>query len=199
MTFRSWPVAAAVVVVAGVLVGFVLASPQSADDAKETAAVVKAMPTAKLTLAQGLLAAAKAPGAALSARFALQDEGPDKGRLLLSVFVTKRAIGDDAWAAGLRENWGVADVDKWTPEEDEMEEEDLARAASQATLLATTKTSLADVVARAEKAEAGAVISAEPVLRGGKPVFVVVAATDAKTSELLFDLQTGEPVAWKAK
>jgi hypothetical protein len=198
MRILAWLVVLAAAGAAAIGV-FGVASPDGREPDKETAAIVAAMPTAKLPLAEGLREAAKGPAVALSARFEIQDEGPGKGRLMLSVFVAKKGLVDEPWAAAPRQVWGLADGDKWTPEVDGMEDEDLARAGQQITLLALTTTTLAEVVARVETAHVGTVIAAAPALRDRKPVFVVETANEAKVSELLFDLKTGEPLDLKTK
>ncbi len=191
MRFAKWPVVTAAVVAAGV----VAAVAEEGDEG-----MLKALPTAKHSLAEGIREASNAPNVAHSAKFEIGDEGDTKGKLVLSVYAAKKGLADDPWQAGLTEFAAAAAADKWAPgDEARKEGEDLAHAAQQETLLTLTSITLADVVAKAEKAGKGAVVSATPMIRDRKAVFVVETAADGKVSEWLFDLKTGEPVAAKAK
>jgi hypothetical protein len=191
MKFASWPVVTVAVVAAGVVV----ATAEEGDEG-----MLKALPTAKHSLAEGVRESSKAPNVALSAKFEMGDDGDTKGKLVLSVYAAKKGLTDDPWQSGLTEFAAAAAADKWAPgDEARKDGEDLAHAAQQETLLTLTTVTLADVVAKAEKAGKGTVVSATPMVRDRKAVFVVETAADGKVSERLFDLKTGEPVAAKTK
>jgi hypothetical protein len=191
MKFGWWPVVTAAVVAAGVVVAI-------AEEGDE--GMLKALPTAKHSLAEGIRESSKAPNVALSAKFEIGDDGDTKGKLVLSVYAAKKGLTDDPWQGGLTEFAAAAGADKWTPgDEARKEGEDLAHAAQQETLLTLTSVTLADVVAKASSAGKGTVVSATPMIRDRKAVFVVETAADGKISEWLFDLKTGDLVAPKAK
>ncbi len=170
------------------------------DEAEEQAAMVKALPTAKHSLSDGIRSAATGPAVAISAKYEIGEEGASKGKLSLSVYTAAKGLADDPSAAGLSEVAGAADAEKWTTETEQIKGgDDLAHAAQQETLLALTTVTLADVVAKAEKAGKGTVVSATPALKDRKAVFVVETAADGKVAEWFFDLKSGDPLPEKAK
>jgi len=196
MTFAKGALTVAAIVAAGAVV----AAWAEDDDDESDEAAVKALATSKHTLAEGLRACSKDGGVPLSAKCEVGEDGAEKGKLMLSVYAAKKGLMDNPWKAGLTEIAGVATDDKWTTEDSPRKEgEDLAYAAQQETLLALTDVTLADVVAKAEKAQKGTVLSVHPELHSRKPVFAVHVVADGKVSELLYDLKTGEPVASKSK
>ena len=138
MRFSKWSLMTAAVVAAGVVV----AVAEEEDENYE--ATIKALPTAKHSLADGIHESSKAGCVPLSAKFELGDEGDEKGKLMLSVYAAKKGLADDAWKADLTEFGGVASAEKWTPEDSARKAgEDLAHAAQQETLLALTKVTVA--------------------------------------------------------
>jgi uncharacterized membrane protein YkoI len=193
MTNARWILALATV-------GAAAAAVAAGDEADEYAAVLKALPEAKHSLADGVRAAATGSGVALSAKYEIGEEGASKGKLVLSVYTAAKGLTDDPWKAGLSEVAGAAAAEKWAGETEEIKGgDDLAHAAQQETLLALTNLTLADVVAKAEKASKGTVVSATPEVRGRKAVFVVETAADGKVSEWLFDAKSGDAVPAKSK
>jgi hypothetical protein len=60
------------------------------------------------------------------------------------------------------------------------------------TLMALSKFSLADILAKAKADQAGTIYSITPVLRDRKPEFAVLVAVEGKSVELHYDLITGE-------
>ncbi len=158
------------------------------DDSKLIAALAKS----KHTLADGVKqASAKSPEAAISAKFELED----KGDLSLSVYVAEKGLGVDAEHNVLKELGGGPDSEKWTPETEVFKDvEHVSRSAEQLTIMALSKMSLADVIAKAGKDQPGTVYSVTPKMRDRKAVIVVLVADKGKSVELAYDAMTGNPV-----
>ena len=112
-----------------------------AGEVKDAAALAAALKDAKVSLADGLKAAEKS-GTPISAKFELED-----GKLQLSVYTMK---GDKFAEVIVDHKTG-----KVTKTEPINGGEDLTAAKKQAEAMAKTKRSLRDVVAKAEKANAG--------------------------------------------
>ena len=112
-----------------------------AGEVKDAAALAAALKDAKVSLADGLKAAEKS-GTPISAKFELED-----GKLQLSVYTMK---GDKFAEVIVDHKTG-----KVTKTEPITGGEDLTAAKKQAEAMAKTKRSLRDVVAKAEKANAG--------------------------------------------
>lgn len=175
------------------LVGAALlgARARAGEEAEEgDAATLKGLSTSKHSLADGIRQAAKSQGIAISAKF--EDEG--KG-LSLSVYVAGKGLGVKADENVLEELAGNPTAAEWKPETEVFEDvEHVARSAEQLTLMRLTSLSLADAVAKAEKAQKGTAFSVTPGIRGGKAVFRVRLAADGKAVDVLLDLMTGVPV-----
>jgi hypothetical protein len=165
------------------------------EDDEGDAATLKSLSTTKHTLAEGIGAAAKSPGVAISAKF--EDEG--KG-LSLSVYVAAKGLGAEADENVLQELAGSPTGAEWKPETEVFKDvEHVARSAEQLTLMRLTTLSLGDVIAKAEKAQKGTVFSVTPEIRAKRAVFEVKVADGGKATELLFDLMTGAPVTTAGK
>ena len=72
------------------------------------------------------------------------------------------------------------------------EGEDLQAAKEQLKVLATSKLSLLDLIAKAEKDQPGTVLSAVPEVEGGKNVCEVRVLSQGKVTEIHYDVMTGE-------
>jgi hypothetical protein len=131
------------------------------DDEGDQAAVVKALPQAKVSLAQALLASAH-DGTPISAKFEVED-----GKLQLSVYTMK---GDKFSEVIVDHVSGkVAKTETIT------EGEDLGEAKAQSAAMKGAKKSLAAALEQALKANAGyKAISIEPSLKDGHSVAEVV-------------------------
>src|SRR5262245_25259887 len=185
-TRSRWLLAAVPLVAAAAL----LSTKALAGEDDEDAATLKSLSTTKHTLAEGIAQAAKSPGVAISAKF--EDEG--KG-LSLSVYVAGKGLGTDADENVLEELSGSPAGAAWAPETEVFKDvEHVARSAEQLTLMRLTSLTLADAIAKVEKAKKGTVFSVTPEIRGKKPVFEVKVADGGKATEILLDLMTGEPV-----
>jgi len=113
----------------------------AAEGAAKAPALAAAMKGAKISLARGLKASEK-EGKAISAKFEMED-----GKLQLSVYTAK---GDQFFEVVVDHKTG-----KVVKTEPITSGEDLAAAKKQAEAMASTKRSLRDVVAKAEKANPG--------------------------------------------
>jgi len=151
----------------------------SADDAKDTQALLAALPNSKLSLSDGVRQAAKAPAAAISAKFELED-----GKLSLSVYTAGKGLGVEPEKNVLQELSGSPE-DKWEPKVEVFKDvPHVARSSEQLTLMALGKDSLADIIARVEKAQSGTVFSVTPTIRNHKPVAEVLVADKGKVKKL---------------
>ena len=138
----------------------VLSTASSADEAAEQAAVAKQLPSVKISLQQGLTAAAS-QGQLLSGKFEV-----DEGHFHLSVYT---AQGKKFYEVILDHRTGkVAKVEPIT------QGEDLAEAKSQAAATAQEKIPLKTAIDKAEQSLAGSrAVSVTPELKDGHAVAVV--------------------------
>jgi hypothetical protein len=149
------------------LASLALSSASWADEAAEQAAVAKQLPSAKVSLQQGLTAAA-AQGRPISAKFEV-----DEGHFQLSVYTTQG------------KNFSEVIVDHQTGRVGKVESiaggEDLAEAKSQAAVMAQKAGSLIAPVDKAEKSTPGSrAVSVTPALKEGHTVAVVSLLKDGK-------------------
>jgi hypothetical protein len=173
------------VAVFGVTVTFLFASEEkgSQDDA-----LLKALPRAKHTLADGIKQASKVPEAVISAKFELED-----GKLSLSVYTVEKGLSTDAEHNVLKELAGNPEGSTWHPEVEVFKDvPHVSRASQQLTLVALSPLPILDIVKRAEKDHPGIVYSITPVLKDRKPIYVVLVADQGKSSEFHYDLMTGD-------
>ena len=174
-----------------VVFGASLATVSAGGGEEERAKVLGALGASRHTLADGIRQAGKAPQAAISAKFELDG----KGGLSLSVYTVAKGLGTDAENNILKELGGSPSGEQWTPKVEIFEDvRHVSRASQQLTLLALSRFSLLDILAKAEKRQAGKAYAITPVLRDRRPVFVVLFASDGKSAEVDLDLLTGEPV-----
>lgn len=143
----------------------------------------------KHSLADGIAQAEKENGAAISAKFEIED-----GKLLLSVYTAKSGLPSDAEHNALIELNGEATNAAWQPAVEVFEDKKhLTRSAMQLTLVQTSKLSLAEAVKKAEVAQPGTVYSAIPSVKDGNPVFdVKVATADGKSVAVTVDGKSGK-------
>jgi uncharacterized membrane protein YkoI len=162
-------------------------------DDEEFEALLKVLPKSRLSLAEGIRqAAAKDPETAISAKFEMGDDG----RLSLSVYTAGKGLGVEAEENVLQEKSGSPEGEKWAPGVEVFKDvEHVARSAQQATLMALSPCSLLDVVAKAEKRQAGTVFSAKPEMDGRKARIEVLVASGGKVVEVVYDALTGNEVA----
>jgi uncharacterized membrane protein YkoI len=153
------------------------------------AALLGNLKSATLSLAEGVAQAEKQNGAAISAKFEVED-----GKFWLSVYTAKAGLKNDAEHNELIELKGEANAAKWSPATEVFEDKKhLTRSAMQLTLVQTSKLSLADAIKKAGAAQPGTVYSAIPAVQDGNPVFdVKVATADGKSVTVVIDGKTGQ-------
>ncbi len=155
----------------------------------DDADLIKRLADSKHSLTDGIKQAEKASGAAISAKFEVED-----GKLSLSVYTARNGREKDAEHNTLMELSGEPTAAEWQPKTEVFaDKEHIARSATQLTLLQVSKLSLADVVKKASAVQKGTIYSAIPTVKNGKPVVVVLFATpDGKSATVNVDLQTGK-------
>jgi hypothetical protein len=158
------------------LASILLSSASWADEAAEQAAVAKQLPSVKITLQQGLTAAAS-QGRPISGKFEV-----DEGRFQLSVYT---AQGQKFYEVIVdRKSGKVAEIEPITAGED------LAEAKSQAAAAAQAKIPLKAAVDKAEQASAGArAVSVTPELKDGHTVAVVLLLKGGKYTSVTESLE----------
>jgi hypothetical protein len=157
--------------------------------ADENEQILKALPASKHTLAEGIAQSARAPEAAISAKFEVED-----GKLSLSVYTVGKGLATPAEHNVLKELAGSPEAAKWTPEVEIFKDvEHVSRSAEQLTLMALSQTSLLDVIKKAQQDQPGTVFSITPVLKNRGPLFVVLVAANGRAVELDYNLR-GERV-----
>src|SRR5262245_43765082 len=177
-------------VAVGLLALVALQGGQDQEQAQEKAALLQALPNSKHTLLEGIQQLSKAPATPISAKFEFEH-----GKLSLSVYTAGKGLDADAEHNVLQEHAGSPEGSEWKPAVEVFEDNaHVARSAQQQTLMALSRSSLAEVVKKAEQAQAGIVYSITPVLRGRRAWFVVLVAQSGGSVELDYDLLTGEPV-----
>jgi len=158
---------------------------------EETAALLKVLPGAKVSLSDGVRQAAKGGEAVTSAKFELDDNK----KLSLSVYTAEKGLGVDPEHNVLKEVSGSPEQTTWAPEAEVFKDmPHVARASEHLTMMALAKSSLADFIGMAEKQNKGMVFSAIPEVQNHRPVLVVLTADKGKVNELRYDLQTGRLV-----
>lgn len=178
---------------AALLLGADLAvsSALAADYGRDQAALVKALPQSKLSLTDGLRQATKPPEVPISAKF----EFDDAGKLSLSIYTAEKGISVDPEKNVLKELSGSPTQDKWTPEVEVFKDvPHVARSSQQLTLMSMSRFTLVDIVAKAQKAYPGTVVSVSPTVHNRKPVFVVAIAVKGKIAEYRYGVSDGNLV-----
>lgn len=177
--------------ITGVVTAFLLAGTvflsHTVEAADDDTAVVAKLKTSKHTLFEGVQAAQKENGLAISAKIEFED-----GKLWLSVYTAKGALDKDAEHNVLMELKGETTTAKWEPKVEVFEDKKhLARSAMQLTLIQTTPLTLEDAIKKATAMKKGTVYSVIPAVKDGKTVFDVLVATfAAKTEHLTIDETT---------
>jgi len=153
----------------------------SADDSKDTKALLEALGKSKHTLIDGVRQTAKGGAVPISAKFELED-----GKLSLSVYTAEKGLSVPAEKNVLQELSGSPEGDKWTPNVEVFRDvPHVARSSEQLTLMALGKASLTNIIARVEKTQSGTVFSVTPVIRNHKAVAEVLVADDGKVKKVL--------------
>ncbi|HEV2970785.1 MAG TPA: hypothetical protein VGY55_12510 [Pirellulales bacterium] len=146
----------------------------------------------KHTLAEGIEQAAKAPTAALSAKFEIED-----GKLSLSVDTAEKGLATPAEKNVLNELAGSPLAEKWTPEVESFKDvAHVSRASEQLTLLALSHASLLDIAKNAQRDQIGTIISITPVLENRSPLFLVQVDFNGRLVELHYNMKGERMVNW---
>ena len=164
------------------LLAAIAASPTaSAEDPKETQALLAALPQSKLTLLDGVRQATKGGAVPISAKFELED-----GKLSLSVYTAEKGLSVIPEKNVLDELSGSPEQGKWEPKVEVFKDvPHVARSSQQLTLMALGKTSLVQIIERVEKSQSGTVFSVTPVIRNHKPVAEVLVTDKGKVTRLM--------------
>ncbi|TMI00870.1 MAG: hypothetical protein E6H39_04945 [Betaproteobacteria bacterium] len=153
----------------------------SADDSKDTKALLEALGKSKHTLIDGVRQTAKGGAVPISAKFELED-----GKLSLSVYTAEKGLSVPAEKNVLQELSGSPEGDKWTPNVEVFKDvPHVARSSEQLTLMALGKASLTNIIARVQKTQSGTVFSVTPVIRNHRAVAEVLVADDGKVKKVL--------------
>jgi hypothetical protein len=150
---------------------------------------VRHLASSKHTLVDGIRHAEKLGGAAISAKFEVED-----GKFWLSVYSARRGMKPDAEHNTLVEYKGEAALETWDPPADVFQDvAHVARSAMQLTLLQANRSSLEDAIKQASSVQTGTVYSAIPTVANGRPSVLVSFATgDGKSAVIEVDLRTGK-------
>lgn len=163
----------------------------AADAGKDQAALIKALPQARISMVDGLRQATKSPEVPISAKF----EFDDQGKLSLSVYTAGKGLDVDAEHNVLKELSGSPEGDKWVPKTEVFKDiPHVARSSEHLALMSLSSSTLADVVSRAQKDQPGNVFSITPSVRNHKPVFVVLKADKGKVTEHVYGVLDGKVV-----
>ncbi len=182
------PVAVLFLVIGGALALLFLGSQ---DREGKKSALLKALPKAKLSLADAIRQSAAPPAAAISAKFELDESG----NLSLSVYTAEKGVAVGADDNVLKEVSGNAEKEAWNPGTEVINDpSDLAYARTQLGIMSNAKVSLLDVVEEASRQ--GTVISAVPQSKGGNQLFDVEVVSDGKVRDLAYDT-AGTPITNK--
>ena len=129
-------------------------------------ALLKVLPTSKISLSEGIVQAAKGTATAISAKFELDDSG----KLSLSIYIAEEGIAKDVEHNTFKEVSGDPTAEKWAPESEVVKDaDDLKAAKDQLKILSGTKLSLLDFISMAQKDRQGIVFSAIPTIENHSP------------------------------
>ena len=148
--------------------------------------LVALLSSSKIGLAEGIALAERKGGAAISAKFELED-----GKLSLSVYTAKSDIDADAEHNVLAELSGDPTQPEWQAKEEVFTDiKHITRASYHLTLVQRSKTSLAAVIAKAQALQPGQVYAVEPAIHARSPIFHVAIAT-AGGGHVNVDIESG--------
>jgi hypothetical protein len=155
----------------------------------DQAALLKALPGAKITLQQGIAQVAKGTEVPTEAKYEM-----DKGKLALTVYTSSKGFDTAAEDNAFNEYGGDATAAAWKPEKEVFADlKHIARSAQYHTLLSMTKMTIPAIIQKASPQ--GTVFSVKEKIRNGKPVFEVMTAQGGAAKTTYYDLMTGEVAA----
>jgi hypothetical protein len=159
-----------------------------AEDADQ-AALIKALPGAKLTLLQGIDQVAKGAEVPIEAKYEMV-----KDKLMLSIYTSAKGFDTAAEDNSFNEYIGDVTTATWTPKKEVFADlKHIARSAQYHTLLSMTKVTIPAIIQRASAQ--GTVLAVREKIRNGKPVFEVMVVQGNTIKPTFYDLVTGEPTA----
>jgi hypothetical protein len=156
--------------------------------AADFAALLKELPKAKVSLADGVKQLSKAPETAISGKFELED-----GKLSLSVYTVEKGLAVDAEHNVLKEYAGSPEKAPWKASAETFKDvEHVSRASMQLTLMTISSASLSDIIQQAGKDQKGTIFSAKPKSGDRKQFVEVLVADQGKVVVLRYDVLTGK-------
>jgi len=156
--------------------------------AADFAALLKELPKAKVSLADGVMQLSKAPETAISGKFELED-----GKLSLSIYTAEKGLAVDAEHNVLKEYAGSPENAPWKAAAETFKDvEHVSRSSTQLTLMSMSKLSLLGIIRQAGKDQKGTVFSVNPKAADGKQIIEVLAAEQGKVVVLRYDVLTGK-------
>jgi hypothetical protein len=156
--------------------------------AADFAALLKELPKARVSLADGVKQLSKAPETAISGKFELED-----GKLSLSVYTAEKGLMADAEHNVLKEYAGSPEKAPWKPSAETFKDvEHVSRSSMQLTLMSMSKMSLGDIIQQAGKDQKGTVFSVKPQAADSKQIIEVLVADQGKVTVLRYDVLTGK-------
>ena len=179
MKFRT------LIALVGVVASLAVARGLRAGEGEDQGALVRALAKSRVSLLDGIRQAESGGGAAISAKYELND----RGELMLSVYLGEKGLERDAEHNVLTELIG-SPAGRWTPRKEVFADvPHVARSAQQLALMTLSPRSLVAIVDRMDKSEP--VISAIPILKGRKAVLVLRTLKEGAAREHDVDLLTG--------
>ena len=164
----------------------------NADDTHKSEALGKllqALPSSKMSLADGIQQAAKTGDAPISAKF----EFDDHGKLSLSVYTAEKGLTVAPEKNILKELSGSPQQAAWKPEIEVFKDaEHITRASQQLALMSNSPYSLLEIVNKAQTRAPGNAFAIIPGTFKGIPVAVVELAVKESVVELLYNLKNGD-------
>ena len=155
----------------------------------DQAALIKALPSAKLTLLQGIAQVAKGTEVPTEAKYEMSD-----GKLMLSIYTSAKGFETAAEDNSFNEYIGDVTTTTWTPKKEVFADlKHIARSAQYHALLSMTNVAIPAIIQKASSQ--GTVLSVKEKIRGGKPVFEVMVVQGNTIKPTFYDLVSGEPTA----
>src|SRR5438105_15455978 len=155
----------------------------------DQAALIKALPSAKLTLLQGIAQVAKGTEVPTEAKYEMSD-----GKLMLSIYTSAKGFDTASEDNSFNEYIGDVTTTAWTPKKEVFADlKHIARSAQYHALLSMTKVAIPAIIQKASAQ--GTVLAVREKIRGGKPVFEVMVVRDNTIQPMFYDVATGEPTA----
>jgi hypothetical protein len=153
----------------------------------DQAALIKALPSAKHTLAQGIAQVAKGTEVPTEAKYEMSD-----GKLMLSIYTSAKSFDIAAEDNSFNEYIGDATSATWSPKKEVFADlKHIARSAQYHALLSMTKMAIPAIIQKASAQ--GTVLSVKEKVRGSKPVFEVMVVQGNTIKPTFYDLISGEP------